>query len=398
MAVLPVPPSPTPKRPHELSTQEPAQQKYRRIEENDLPPLFSTVQATLIGCVDDYDSIQSAVEVLSQSHDVFPPFQQISFRKIRDFFKERFAPLEEYQPHEKKFKGVLRGLYRVTLRNSRIHEMLVSINTKIPALKVMLARPIREEIHSLLREARALLRNQADPELMMRRLDQYRTLKQYLNPDENRRVIDLAEALRVADAPTQYPLVLDEYPEMIKEIQALKHELNAVSAMIQKLHTLKLELQEKRAVPKKENPLETRFLNAYGAPLYHAFALHGWDLLWNSIEAGAVEFKTTSSREILDHAAFNQFWAEHFPDFELSEWILLALESKTEPERDELERKLEPLQKIINGIQTTPLITNKAQARQPHEKEMLSICLQAFQPSFKQVTELKAFLDSRIKR
>ena len=60
-------------------------------------------------------------------------------------------------------------------------------------------------------------------------------------------MIDLAEALRVADAPTQYPLVLDEYPEMIKEIQALKHELNAVSAMIQKLHTLKFKKLKRNA-------------------------------------------------------------------------------------------------------------------------------------------------------
>ena len=45
-------------------------------------------------------------------------------------------------------------------------------------------------------------------------------------------------------------------------------------------------------MPKKENPLETRFLNAYGkVSLYHAFALHGWDLLWNSIEAGEWNLK-----------------------------------------------------------------------------------------------------------
>lgn len=404
MAVHSVPRSPIYKRPAEFGLDDSSSQKSPRTEEKELPLLFQSIQAALIACEENNDPVTSSVELLSQSHEALAPFQQIPLKKIREAFKERFAPLEEFKLNEKAINKVLQALYPISLRNSRIHELIVTTNRQLPELKAMLARPVKDEIHHLLRNARALLRKEEEPAIlpqiseMMGQLNLYRVLKEHLNREETQRVLDLAEALRVAHAPTTYPLILSDYPEIVKQIKELESELKTVSEMVKELNDLKLKLQKKHAVKIVEHPLETRFLNAFGQPLYQAFAMHGWDLLWNSVQAGEVQWKTASSREILDFTAFNQFWAEYFPDFELSDWILLALLSKNDAELDELESKLQPWQKIINGIQTTPTLKNKRETCLPYEKEMLSICLKSFQPPLKTMLELKAFLAGRIRK
>src|SRR5262249_16706307 len=154
---------------------------------------------------------------------------------------------------------------------------LAQTNQDLPSLQEKLKRDLKREISSLLAQVNFFLKEAEEShgdsfltraDDFLRKLNEYRILKQYTNPNENQRIVDLATLYQRHSAAQQYPRILSDYPATVKQIESLQQELNLVSEAVQQLNTLKMRLQKSQAMLlSKEkvavHPFQTRFIDAF---------------------------------------------------------------------------------------------------------------------------------------
>lgn len=402
------------KRPSEAMI-EPAPKKPA-YEPIDYSPLFFTIAGT----VTDNTSLSTkdVATLLSQDYDTLILMQQDSVKKIQEQFQALLETLEEFQDWEPEIFEVLNRLYTISLYNSSTKIALESTAKELPVLQKKCKGNIKQEIEDALNEARLLLDASKHcttsgqiqkflPKIdqLLLRLNDYRLLKQYSNPQENQRIIDLADILKTKRASQQYPNILSDYPLVTHQIQELSTEIALVSEFIPKLNSLKLQLQKNNAdeISQKEapHPLETRFLKAYAPAFYGAFATYFWDLLNHSLEDTEIleiaqeilDWKDVNSNEI-DFTSVCTIWDRYLPDQDFSDWMLRILESKTPFELDLLEQQLQELSKASNQARENNTLAKetKTKLQEGFLAEMQRLCFSITQPALSTLKELKTFL------
>lgn len=389
-------------------------------EERDLSPLFFTILGMLSSDIkgQSYPPM-CVIQELSQDDDILQSIQHIPIDKIKNQFKIHLAAIENSNKLTPSIFRVLKGLYQVSLVNSSIPATLKNTSEQLPRLQEKLKGNIRQKISSDLRQARELL-DQAKysktleqlqsllPKVddMLLKLNGYRTLKHYLDPHENLRMRDLATLYRERRAEPQYPRMISDYPKLVVQIGQLNSELDAVSGTVIKLNDTRIQLQKALssliATKEKVNPLQSRFLDAFSTPLYEAFSRHFWHLAWHSLEDPEVLTAVKSvpnwrkaDPNKIDYATLNALWGNYLPENELSQWILLSLESMEEEQLANFEIKLQTLEKNINELKVSPLEKEiKTQLQKGLINEMTELCTSVTQPSFSTLHDLKSFLTS----
>ncbi len=351
-------------------------------------------------------------DVLAQNQEALLPFHCMSFAKVRDQFKDHLRTVENRDKVGAPIFQVLDCLYDISLVNSSTKSVLVQRNDDLPKLGAALKPTLKNEILSALKQARSLLKEPngghqiEQVDALLRRLNEYRTLKQFTDSDENKRVLDLANLLQRKGANPQYPRVISDYPPLVQQIQSLQNELRQVSEVFLKLNTHKMQLQKAQAAvlsgaKSLPDPLQTRFIDAFSIPFYDAFAWHFWNIIWNSQhEPGMGEATkkipdwSKADHNVVDHGILNRLWTNFFPDYEFTEWMLKTLKTIDPEELKTLEGKLQALHKQYNANRENPVLGKEAKAQLQASllQEMKMHCLEATEPSFSTLTEMVPFL------
>jgi hypothetical protein len=380
----------------------------------DLTPLFYNVLAYVTFGPSErrMKPIAIAEGIMQQSPDVLPTFQTTPFAKIREQFKAHLQTVQNRGQVGAPIFQVLDCLYDISLVNSSTKDLLVQRNKDLPKLQTALKPTLKNDIQSALQQARTLLKGPngvdqiAQVDTLLRRLNEYRTLKQFTDADENKRVQDLANLYQRNRALTQYPQIISDYPPLVKQIELLQNELKQVAETVLKLNTLKMQLQKAQAIALSAakslpDPLQTRFIDAFSIPFYDAFAWHFWNIVWNSqhepdvIEATKkIPDWSKADHNHVEYGILNRLWTNFFPEYELSDWMLKTLKSIDSEKLKTLEGQLETLHKKYNeNSENTSLGKgDKAQIQASILQEMKGLCLEATEPSFSSVTELKKHL------
>ena len=260
----------------------------------DLYPLFATVSNAIIPKEDGkVFRPEKTARRLSRIPEVLFPFSQLSLRKIEDQFNIYFCESDEADLHKKTITKTLKCLYQISLVNSQTPACLAQKEMQLPALRKMLGANVKEDIDNALKQAGAILAENDKNKFLqnvdgiLRRLNQYRELRQHLDYYEYRRVMDLAMLNYNRGYSKQFSIVISEYPRVILQIEMLSEEIKAASQMFQTLVDLKMRLQKPPSPEKTQgeetSSLETRFIKAYAPTFYKAFAEHFWNLVWDSL-------------------------------------------------------------------------------------------------------------------
>jgi hypothetical protein len=393
--------------------------KKRAAIEYNLSSLFKAILDTIDRKHPQFAStIYDAVDMLCDKDDYLFILHQVSLKKVKEQFN-RFVNANGIQNDQKWWAlKILNNLYPVSLENSSSYETLQQTAKDLPELQMKLKNNLSKEWHTLLREARGLKRQAKGcvtieeiglilPQIdkLLKTLNEFRGWKQYQDRDENKHILDLANFYKRVNTPQQYPGILKEYKPFVKQLHTLRGELTSISAMVTQLHDLKLQLLKQRSalahVDVKEDPLESRFLNAYGNEFYNAFSEHFSGLLWNSKEDPEISSLLQkipnwdgTNRATVSFAFLNSIWGIYLPDCAFQDWILKALSSINLSDLDTLEKKLQALSKSVNEIHENPLMTkeDKRMREEPLKKEMQTHCCVATRSAFSTLMELKTYL------
>lgn len=409
--------SPTLKRSADPEFAEPEPKKHA-IEAFDLYPLFATIQNAVCFEEGELSTTEIANMLPQMDTGVLSPFNQVLIGKIQEQFKLFLAEAKADNQSGKKIFGVLNELYQISLLNSSTKESLAQAAQDLNGLKARLHPTIREQMLSVVVEGNAaLVRTDSDttPDQIAKKLQQIDTclqklvpfigLQRYLDPVDNKRILDLALVLRQQDLGHHYQAVISDYPGLVNRISMLTAELQQVFHIAKVLTQAKLQLQKElfshtahaRTVP----TVQTRFLNAFGSAFYEAFAWHFWNIAWNSSHEKKV---TSMLKQIpgwskadphkVDYSLLNAIWVKFLPQHSIEDWMLRALESCDSHHLDVLESKLQKLSKDSAEVRESRDLDKDAQKQmlEGFKKEMFDLCLHATEPEFSSLAELKNYL------
>lgn len=407
------------KRKAETELEEPVNEAPR--ETDYLKPVFEAFLTALKPLEDGtFPLYEEVVEMLGLDDNVVYGLHQTPLRKIKHCFKQFMSEFNVFGITKIRISYTLKLLYPIALENSSTFAALPRIHEAIPKLKQKLKHDVPKEIHMLLRNSRELIRQANDCksfreinedlaqiDKILQQLSEFRGWKQFQDKEENQRIIDLARHCKKRK-DDMYSTIIREYKPTVAKLEPLYSDLTAASQMAVRLHDLKIQLQKQKSmmmeVEQKENPLETRFLKAFGTPFYEAFAYHFWNLLWTSVvilHHSDIEIIlkkipdwNRAISEVVDHEIISQVWSEYFPDVEFQEWILTVLGNRDSTQLDKLENDLQSLTKNINQIHEDWGISKykKSELEKPYQEQMEKLCINATKPSFFTLFELKNFL------
>ena len=365
-------------------------------------------------------SYEEAVDELASNEDILYCLHQTPLKKVKRCFKKFMSELNVSELHKERIDHTLKLLYPLSLTNSSTYEeTLPQVYEALPNLKEKLKHDVPKEIHTLLRNARGLIGQAKDcrkfeeinatlPKIdkILQQLSEFRGWKQFQDKEENQRILDLARHCKKRKADI-YSTIIKDYKPTVAMLEPLSSDLTAASHMVVRLYDLKVQLQKQKAMmmelEQKENPLEIRFLKAFGTPFYDAFAYHFWNLLWTSFTLHHSEIEIIlekipdwdkATREVVGNKILSLIWSEYFPEIEFLEWILAALGNVDSTQLDKLESDLQSLTKNINQIHEDWEIDKhkKHKLEEPHRMQMETLCINATTPSFSTLRELKSFL------
>lgn len=400
----------------------PVQQQPPQQQQLDLLPLFYNILGNVsVGPGERKMSPEAIANGLSQNQETLLLFQSAPYTEIREIFKKYLKTIENKGKVGGTMCQTLDCLYDISLINSSTKQVLEQRNQELPSLQEKVSPGLKEEIHLRLREAKNLLEEAKEykelghietgfskTDALLRKLNEYRVLKQYTDVHENQRALDLATAYARMHASQQFPKFISDYPEVVRQIEFLKNELNLVSSTVVALNTLKMELQKTKAAllnatKSVADPLQARFIDAFSIPVYNAFAWHFWTMAWNSsheTEVAALTQKIPSwnkaNPNVVDPTILNCLWTNFFPAFTFEDWMLKSLKSVHPSVLKELEQKLQPLEKKRNETMASKTIEKdtKTQIQTSILQEMKGLCVEATKPPYSTLTELRNFLNS----
>jgi len=391
-------------------------------EEYDLYPLFYTILGNVTPPIDGQPRMKPiaiAETISSLSQDTLIPFHSIPFAQIQAKSNKFLSDVEKKGNLGGSMSQVLGHLYDISLLNSSMQPVLNQIAQNLPLLQERVDTNLKNNMNALLSRAEQLLSESkncnsydqvkaylSSANTLHQALNDYRTLKQYIDPNENQRLLDLAKVYQRQEL-TQYSQFLLEYPKLVQRLKSVEHELKAISEAFMKINALKLQLQKFQAqflnkAQEAVDPLQIRFINAFSTPFYQAFAWHFWTMTWNSLHDRSVAevvqnvpgWRNANYQEV-DPAVLNRLWTKCFPDFTIEDWMLKTLKLIDPAQLNELEVKLQALEKNRNETNESLLDKDsKAQIQAGIFQNMKNLCLDATEPAYSTLAEIKNFLYS----
>ena len=396
-------------------------EQSKEVEQLDLTAFFHTIFEQIAPQGQLYSSrMYDVIEHLSLDHEVLQTFHHIPLLKIKEQFHRFLKDFREAEQHRGIFSTVLNRLYDIALINSSMRTTIAQTERDLPQLQESLRSGLNDKLKGMIHEGYQLLNieNMRDHsrrlkeridavDQMLNHLSHYCTFKHYLNEEENTRIIDLAAALARTQAEQQYPRILSDYPHVIRELGRYEGELNQVSTLVQRLHQIKLHLQEKRAInlshgrQKQDNPLLERFILPFGQPIYETSAKIFWEMLFSSLKEPEVKqmmsksphWEGTTKKEC-NFALFNEALEELFPDLEVEQWILKLLTVIPAETLSPFESQLQVLSKQKEEIRVSPELDGEAKKQiiTSCSNEMEELCFRTLKPPARTIAKLRVFL------
>ncbi len=380
----------------------------------DHTPLFFTIHGQLEADEGRSSAVQIA-ELLSTNQDILIPFQQSSIREIRRQFRDLSKGQELGKKEETKLITITNKLYEYALRNSPISQILPVRNGELDTLQNTLSKDIRTEAASIKREVRIVLRElrsididtldlpgvQAYLSTLLQlsiKFSPILDLKKCSEKDDNTRMHDLAAAYKREGAAQQFPRILSDYPEIVKQVIALESVFNGISETMKEIKEFSIPLYKKQAElvqPKARPQIEEQVLIPFGQVVYPAAAQCLWQVFRNSASqnndpklialfgSGAL---ASPIPENLDYAYCNKLWSlyfsePHLEDLGFEEWMTLVLK-EIEPEQLSLLcTQLQVLAKTVTEINESKDISkpDRELLTSPYHAEMMERTLAQFQ-------------------
>ncbi len=358
--------------------------KMRKIEQKiDLNPLFFTIYEEVQGGQEDSNAKKIA-DLLSLNPEIFYPFHHVPLKRINSELNFFAIGLDVDQPTKKKLKNITKQLYRYTLKNSSINQLLSSRNAELDTFQKLLDRNLQTEVHAVQRRARALfreLRLNGIEGLDVGQIQAYSSqlhqlaaafapileLKKCDDADENTRLKHLAMALKQENAEVQFPGILSDYPQIVGKVQELEPLFKSISATIKTICSFQAALQSRQgelAGPPLLSFVEQEVLIPFGDLFYSVAA----DYFWRALQETAGQKKdadfefliasgslTSPVPDEIDYVYLNQVWGLYFtgPGLEhgnFDEWLHQVL-LRVDPEHlRAVCEVLQDLTRIVNRI------------------------------------------------